>query len=80
MKIFCMCVPELRGQTTRTRGNGNRGASCRGRLAFVLHCLDERRCEHAARQLDDIGRMIGGWKKQAAECAARTVPGEAETV
>jgi len=34
------------------------------RLAHVLHCLDHRRYEHAARQLDDIGRLIGGWKRQ----------------
>jgi hypothetical protein len=50
------------------------------RLAFTLHCLDERRYEHAAGQLDEIGRMIGGWKKQAAGYDARAVPGEAETV
>lgn len=41
------------------------------RLAFALQCLDERRYEHAARQLDDIGRMIGGWKKQAANYEAK---------
>lgn len=33
------------------------------RIAFSLKCLDERRYEHAARQLDEIGRLIGGWKK-----------------
>jgi len=48
------------------------------RLAFNLQCLDERRYEHAARQLDDIGRMIGGWKKQAAGYEARAVSGEPE--
>ena len=47
------------------------------RLAFTLHCLDERRYEHAARQLDEIGRMIGGWKKQSAGYDPRAVPGEA---
>ena len=41
------------------------------RLAFSLQCLDERRYEYAARQLDEIGRMIGGWKKQAAAHDAR---------
>ena len=41
------------------------------RLAFTLQCLDERRYEHAARQLDDIGRKIGGWKMQAATHDAR---------
>ncbi len=48
------------------------------RLAFTLQCLDERRYEHAARQLDEIGRMIGGWKKQAAGHDARTVSGTPE--
>lgn len=36
------------------------------RIAFHLKCLDERRYEHAARQLDDVGRLIGGWKKASA--------------
>jgi hypothetical protein len=40
------------------------------RLAFDLHCLDARRYEHAARQLDDLGRMIGGWKNRASSAAA----------
>jgi hypothetical protein len=35
------------------------------RLALDLHCLDARRYEHAARQLDDLGRMIGSWKNRA---------------
>ena len=33
------------------------------RLAMDLKLLDLRRYEHAARSLDDIGRMIGGWRK-----------------
>jgi hypothetical protein len=33
------------------------------RLAKDLHHTDLRRYEHAARSLDDIGRMIGGWLK-----------------
>lgn len=33
------------------------------RLASDLRHLDPRRYEHAARSLDDIGRMIGGWRK-----------------
>jgi hypothetical protein len=36
------------------------------RLATALRHLDIRRQEHAARQLDDIGRMIGGWRKSHA--------------
>ncbi len=54
------------------------------RIAFDLHCLDETRYEHAARSLDEIGRLIGGWKKQAASYeakgGARPVPDDVEGV
>ena len=40
------------------------------RIAADLRCLDERRHEHAQRQLDDIGRMIGGWRKENGRAAA----------
>jgi hypothetical protein len=33
------------------------------RLAFELKILDGRRFEHAARNIDDIGRLVGGWAK-----------------
>lgn len=33
------------------------------RLAFDLKYLDMRRYEHAARELDQLGRLIGGWQK-----------------
>lgn len=33
------------------------------RLAHDLRCLDFKRYEYAARQLDEIGRMVGGWLK-----------------
>lgn len=33
------------------------------RLCHDLRYLDTRRYEFAARALDDIGRMVGGWKK-----------------
>jgi hypothetical protein len=33
------------------------------RLATALKYLDVRRYGHAARQLDETGRMIGGWRK-----------------
>ena len=32
-------------------------------LAADLRLLDRRRYEHAARALDDTGRLIGGWMK-----------------
>jgi len=33
------------------------------RLSVELHHLDRRRYEHAARTLDETGRLIGGWQK-----------------
>ncbi len=33
------------------------------RLAKDLRHLDMARYEHAARSLDEIGRMVGGWRK-----------------
>ena len=33
------------------------------RLAHDLKLLDPRRYEHASRELDEIGRLIGGWRK-----------------
>ena len=33
------------------------------RLAKDLRYLDRRRYEHAARRLDEVGRLVGGWKR-----------------
>ena len=33
------------------------------RLARDLGYLDHRRYEHAARSLDETGRLVGGWRK-----------------
>ena len=33
------------------------------RLATELRLIDRRRYEHAARSIDDIGRLVGGWMK-----------------
>lgn len=33
------------------------------RLSMDLRYLDLRRYEHAARSLDEVGRLIGGWAK-----------------
>jgi hypothetical protein len=33
------------------------------RLSQELRMIDLKRYEHAARGIDDIGRMIGSWKK-----------------
>ncbi len=35
------------------------------RIAFDLRAMDARRHEHAQRQLEEIGRMVGGWRKDA---------------
>lgn len=40
------------------------------RLAHELHHVDSRRYEHAARALDDIGRLVGGWLKADGSRAA----------
>lgn len=37
------------------------------RLAVELKHLDARRYEHAARSLDDIGRLVGAWAKAHAD-------------
>jgi hypothetical protein len=37
------------------------------RLATEMEMLDQRRYEHAARMLDDIGRLVGGWARADAE-------------
>ena len=33
------------------------------RMSMELRLIDMRRYEHAARCLDDVGRMVGGWIK-----------------
>jgi hypothetical protein len=40
------------------------------RLAVELHYLDRRRYQHAARTLDEIGRLIGGWAKAHAAASS----------
>ena len=38
------------------------------RLSHDLHCISTGQLEHAARRIDEVGRLIGGWKrKQATE-------------
>jgi 23S rRNA-intervening sequence protein len=46
------------------------------RLAVELHYLDRRRYQHAARTLDEIGRLIGGWVKAHAAAVADTKPAD----
>ena len=33
------------------------------RLSKDLGCLDARRYEHAARRIDEVGRLVGGWRR-----------------
>lgn len=34
------------------------------RLSYDLRCLNQGQFEHAARHLDEIGRLMGGWQKK----------------
>ncbi len=35
------------------------------RLSYDLQCLSQGQFEYAARRLDEIGRLIGGWQKKS---------------
>jgi len=37
------------------------------RLSYDLGCISSGQLEHAARRLDEIGRLIGGWKRKRAK-------------
>jgi hypothetical protein len=37
------------------------------RLSYDLHCISLGQLEHAARMMDEIGRLIGGWKRKRAK-------------
>ncbi len=49
------------------------------RLAVEMRHLDGRRYEHAARQLDEIGRLVGGWAKSHAAYSNGSIADHAET-
>ena len=36
------------------------------RLSYDLHCISLGQLEHAARLVDELGRLIGGWKRKRA--------------
>ncbi len=36
------------------------------RLSHDLKCISPGQLEHAVRQMDEIGRLIGGWKRKEA--------------
>ena len=42
------------------------------RLAVELHYIDRRRYAHAARTLDEIGRLVGGWAKAHAAASSKS--------
>jgi 23S rRNA-intervening sequence protein len=46
------------------------------RLAADLRLLDRRRYEHAARMLDETGRLIGGWMKAHSASSGAAVGAE----
>ena len=37
------------------------------RLSYDLKCISLGQLEHAARLMDEIGRLIGGWKRKRAQ-------------
>lgn len=37
------------------------------RLSYDLQCISLGQWEHAARRLDEIGRLIGGWQRKKAK-------------
>jgi hypothetical protein len=37
------------------------------RLSYDLHCISQGQFEHAARRVDEIGRLMGGWQKKSKE-------------
>ena len=37
------------------------------RLSYDLRCISLGQMEHAARRADEIGRLIGGWKRKRAQ-------------
>ena len=43
------------------------------RMAVRLGCLQEHQYEYAARQIEDIGRQVGGWLKQQRERTQESV-------
>jgi hypothetical protein len=42
------------------------------RLSYDLHCISQGQFEHAARRVDEIGRLMGGWQKKFKEKKALT--------
>ena len=36
------------------------------RLSYDLHCISLEQFEHASRRTNEIGRLIGGWKRKGA--------------
>jgi hypothetical protein len=42
------------------------------RLSHDLHCISPGQFQHAARQIDEIGRLIGGWKRKQATGVEKT--------
>jgi hypothetical protein len=42
------------------------------RLSYDLKCISSGQMEHAARRSDEIGRLIGGWKRKRAQARQPT--------
>jgi hypothetical protein len=42
------------------------------RLSHDLRCIPLDKFEHAARRLDELGRLLGGWQRKRAKEKARS--------
>lgn len=45
------------------------------RLSHDLHCISLGQLEFAARSLDEIGRLIGGWQRKKGESGRQSAAG-----
>lgn len=41
------------------------------RLSFDLKCINRGQWEHAGRRMDELGRIIGGWKRKREKAMAK---------
>jgi hypothetical protein len=55
-----------RGRKPAAGRHRDRGLRYQMRLAHALHCLPTNSYGHATRELDAIGRMVGGWQRSGA--------------
>lgn len=71
-RLYSILEDLLRAKYTRERMNILRGINCelellryQFRVASELKCLSHESYGHAARSVNEIGQMVGGWMKSA---------------